>query len=199
MIVSILGYAKSGKTGLGEAILRAVTGEGFTAAAIKAGRTAHQESRCRGSGHAGTPPSSRIDETGPSGPGTRPGSERLPDSRRLAAAGADPVILWTEAGAELEATGRKLTSEPLPSRERFRQEWERLLPAELTLLLRSRDLLLLEGRLLPGALVVQMKQQGSGAVKYALEEDELLICGEEEFNNAIEAILERLRGQRNAR
>lgn len=124
---------------------------------------------------------------------------RLPDSRRLAAAGAKPVILWTGAGAEEEETPRQITSEPLPSRERFGEVWERLLPAELLRGLHSRDLLLLEGRLLPGALVVQMRQQGSGAVKYAITGDELLLRGEEEFGDAIETILERLRGIDNAR
>ena len=179
IIVSILGYAKSGKTSFAEALLRGVTGAGFTAAAIKAGREAHQDGPHRSTG----------------GPGNGQTAMRLPDSRRLAAAGAKPVILWTGAGAEEEEeTPRQITSEPLPSRVQFGEVWERLLPAELVRALHSRDLLLLEGRLLPGALMVQMRQQGSGAVKYALTGDELILRGEEEFGDAIETILERLRG-----
>jgi hypothetical protein len=186
MIVSILGYAKSGKTSFAEALLRAARRRGYTAAAIKAGRSLHGG---RSAGHAVAARSSQYASRG----------EGAPDSRRLAAAGADPVVLWTEEGARREGVEEALTREPLPDRQQFREEWERLLPVGVAEALRSRDLLLLEGRLLPGAVVVQMRQQGSGAVKYRRIEGEILIPGENGFDAAVGEIFSRLEERKNAR
>ena len=130
MIVSIVGYAKSGKTTLAVALTRAAAVRGLRVAAIKTGHHAV-------------------------------GQALETDGQRLAAAGARPVIYWGPDRAVRDDAGARLVAAvPLPSRAEFGRVWQDALPAATVAALRSADVLIVEGRIVPGALTVQMRRGG---------------------------------------
>ncbi|MFP4535346.1 MAG: molybdopterin-guanine dinucleotide biosynthesis protein B [Spirochaetaceae bacterium] len=174
IIVSIVGYGKSGKTAFAESLIRRVVAEGLTVAAIKTGRLSHGD-RDRELLASAAPP-------------------RVPDSRRLSLAGADPVLLWTEEGISIEGKSREKLPPPLPDRETFAGRWQELLPKAVRRSILSRDLILLEGRPVPGAMTIQMRNMETGTVKYPSEERHLTLAGPEDFDGAKEQVLNALKG-----
>lgn len=184
IIVSLLGYGKSGKTTLAEMLLRAVVEARFAAAAIKTGRIGHSAEV------AGTPAHNRA----VSGAADSQQVTGAPDSRRLLLAGADPVLLWTEEGVRIEGESAPALLCPLPEKGLFFRRWAELLPSALREQLLSRDLLLIEGRLVQKAEIIQIKQPETGAVKYPVEEKQILLGGPEEFGEAVERILSIVEG-----
>ncbi|MFP4425629.1 MAG: molybdopterin-guanine dinucleotide biosynthesis protein MobB [Spirochaetaceae bacterium] len=173
IIVSIVGYGKSGKTAFAESLIRRVVAEGLTVAAIKTGRLSHGD-RDRELFRAAQP--------------------TVPDSRRLSLAGADPVLLWTEEGIAIEGERDRKSPTPLPGREEFAKGWQEALPRALLEGILSRDLILLEGRPVPGAMTIQMRNMETGAVKYPSEERHLTLAGPEDFDGAKEQVLNALKG-----
>ena len=174
IIISILGYGKSGKTAFAESLVGEVVAASYTVAAIKTGRLSH-----------GT-----RDRLRPA-PASEPNS---PDSRRLSLAGADPVLLWTEEGIAVDGESEEKLPLPLPGREEFAHRWKELLPKALRSRILSRDLLLLEGRPVPGAMIIQMRNMETGAVKYPLEKQHRVLAGPEDFDGAKEFVLNALKG-----
>jgi len=138
MIVSIVGHSKTGKTAFALALVGAAGQLGFRVAAIKTGH--HPAS--------------------PAGPG------ELPDGTRLAYAGAHPVVFWGPEGAVRDGdTLEQLVSAPVPSREAFGRTWRELLPVQVVSEIEDADLLIVEGRRLPGAVLIQTHEDSHGPRK----------------------------------
>ncbi|MFP4408028.1 MAG: molybdopterin-guanine dinucleotide biosynthesis protein B [Spirochaetaceae bacterium] len=174
IIVSIVGYGKSGKTAFAESLIRRVVAEGLTVAAIKTGRLSHGDRDRELLARAAQP--------------------AVPDSRRLSLAGADPVLLWTEEGIAIEGERDRKSPTPLPGREEFAKGWQEALPRALLEGILSRDLILLEGRPVPGAMTIQMRNMETGTVKYPLEKQHRVLAGPEDFDGAKEQVLNALKG-----
>lgn len=129
MIVSVVGYGKSGKTTFVLALIRAAIASGAKVAVLKTGRR-----------H-----------------GTHRSLQAVPDSVRAAQAGADPAVFWWEGGIDAALADRhREHAIPLPPRESFGKVWQDLLPGEIRGALTTADLLIVEGRIVPGARVVHL-------------------------------------------
>lgn len=187
MVISILGFAKSGKTSLAEELIRTAVARGVSVAAIKAGRR-HRSAETASESPAAGPPDGRE----------APPRARVapPDSRRFLEAGAEPVLFWTAEGITVEWGAERQVDTmriPLPGREEFGAEWRRLVPAPLREELLRRNCVLIEGRWVPGALVVQMLRSGPGVpeFKYAPVPGQLTVTSPKEIPTSVETILRR--------
>lgn len=146
MIVSVVGYGKSGKTTFVIALIRTAIAAGANVAVLKTGRR-----------H-----------------GTHQSVETVPDSVRAAQAGADPAVFWWEGGVDADlADGHREYAIPLPRRESFGEAWQRLLPGEVHRALTATDLLIVEGRIIPGARVVHLAT--TSRYKYVPQHQDVVI------------------------
>lgn len=123
----MLGFSNSGKTTVATAIVAEARRRKRKVAVIKVGRR-HQDAPV---GNAATADASVA------------GS--LPDTEQYAAAGADPVVFRTPRGWSMESVDPLEDGRDVPLR----------LPAWLQDALVSVDVLVIEGRRIPGAVVVQ--------------------------------------------
>lgn len=195
MTVSVVGYAKSGKTTLAVALTRAAVAQGFRVAAIKTGQ--HAPDAPHGSGRGGA--DGGVAEGGKAERGGAEGSgadSATPDSRRLAEAGARPALYWGPEGAVSEDALGVAAEAPLPSREAFGPTWKSLLRAPVVRDLVRADLLIIEGRLAPGAHTVMIRRGGSGGLKYPAREAQWIISAAVEHDRVIDDIMETLRKER---
>lgn len=173
MIVSIVGYAKSGKTAFAEHLIREAASRAIPVAAIKTGRCSHDgaEHPHRG-GLAGR------------------------DSDRLRSAGAALSLFWSEQGWEVIGTLDAVYPTPLPDRDTFYRCWRSLLPVAVRRILDDTPLLIIEGRPVAGAEVVQMRKRSvpeAEALKYAIAPNHRIVAGPRDFSRPIAALLSSLR------
>ncbi|MFP4330802.1 MAG: molybdopterin-guanine dinucleotide biosynthesis protein MobB [Alkalispirochaetaceae bacterium] len=159
-MVSVLGYAKSGKTTLLEQLCVRAVDRDLSVAFLKGGRLSHG------------------------------GESKEGDTLRLARLGAQPSLLWSAEGLFLQRSRLEQLSEaPLPSPQEFAETWEAAVGGETRELLTSRDLLLLEGRVPAGARRVHMVRLADGALKVPPAPGEIVVSGPEEISRIVEVIL----------
>ncbi len=168
MIVSIVGYANSGKTTLAVALARAAVEQGYTVAAIKTGHHGPDEAR-----------------------GDRR-SKTMPDSSRLANAGAHPSLFWGPGGVIREGDAGVIADAPLPPRETFGASWQSLLPAAVAEGLVGTDLLIIEGRTVPEAQTVMMRDGEAGKLKYPEYAARWIVATPAEHSKLVRTIIENL-------
>lgn len=172
MIISIIGYAKSGKTSFAECVVHEAASRAIRVAAIKTGRSSHD-----GADH---PP---------------PGNLAERDSERLRSAGAELSIFWSERGCEVTGDPDTAYSTPLPDRGTFYRSWRSFLPGEVRRALEETSLLIIEGRPVAGAAVVQMRKRSvpkAEALKYAIETGHTIIVDPRDFSRHIAALFSSL-------
>lgn len=152
MIIAVVGYAKSGKTLFGEALVRAARAGGRSVAVLKTGRAGHGA------------------------------ASAVPDNERLLRAGASPSVFWSAAGVEVRRPGIPVPDRhgrvPLPARSVFAAQWRELLPPTVGAELDAVDLLLIEGRAADGATVVQMRRglmAEPDSLKYPVERCDFVV------------------------
>ena len=163
MIISVLGYAKSGKTTLITRLVRHACAAGARVGVVKSGR-AH--------GHGGA-------MNGETAPGVAR-APRLPDSQRAIAAGAWVSLFWSEEGVVVHTDGGesvRYAVPVLPPRARFFHAWREIVPPEARRRLAVCDLLLFEGRMVAGARVVQVRRGADRPFKYPVTDEQVLITG----------------------
>jgi hypothetical protein len=180
-VISIVGYAKSGKTTFICALLRAAVKTGLQVAVIKTGRAGHAEE----GGHAEERGHGERHGHGDAGPGAdsdigphRPAA--TPDSERFLQAGAATSVFWSERGI---LNGLNLYPPPLPGRSEFHDRWYELLPPAVARELQRCDLLIIEGRLARGAETVHLV--GPTGWKYPVQTDDLVVKSPEDTAAAI--------------
>ncbi len=170
MIISIVGYAKSGKTSFAERLVREAASRALRVAAIKTGRSSHG-----GAEHAST------------------GVLAYRDSERLHGAGAELTLFWSEQGCAV--TGGALGAfhpTPLPDRDTFYRSWRSLLPLEVRRVLEETSLVVIEGRPVSGAEVVQMRKRSAPeaeALKYPISAGHTVVTDPHDFPRLIAALL----------
>ncbi len=150
--VAIVGYSNSGKSTVLRALLAEAKRRGLRAAAIKVG---HQH--CTPTAVANAPTAGGA-ATGSVGSGSR-----LRDTESFAAEGADPVVFRTPDGWQLQlrdALEPRTTPLQIPP-------WMRTILADV-------DLLLVEGRLVDGAIMVQTVG-ADGRLKFEPEQCALVV------------------------
>jgi molybdopterin-guanine dinucleotide biosynthesis protein MobB len=158
VLVSIVGYAKSGKTTTAVELIAALVERGTRVAALKIG---HQR------------------------PATIPGSAT--DSARLNQAGASLSIFWAGNLLEIEEDEqptRRVQNVSSPGDPHFfASSWKQQLPADLIVALECYDVLLIEGRRVAGALVLHLEKDGE--CKYAVARGEVVVRTPEDLRRAI--------------
>jgi GTPase SAR1 family protein len=164
-VISIVGYAKTGKTTVCERLVLEARRRGYSVGALKTGRTAGHASIDRASG--------------------------VPDGARLARAGASPSLFWCESGLIDEVTGTVTSTTPLTDAGRFFSAWRMMLPPDVRADLESCDIIVIEGRAVHGARTVHMREaDGSREYKYQPQPGDIRIAGPEEIDASIKAILD---------
>lgn len=172
MTIAIVGYAKTGKTAFAEALVRAAVARGMRAAAIKTGREGHGSSP--GQQNTATP-------------------SVVPDSARFARAGARPSIFWSPSGMVVsgsDGSERSVLDLRLPDRDTFAERWVELLPAPLRRDVAAADLIVIEGRPVAEARIVQMRPiAGRAGLKYPLRPGHIVVAGPKHFDEIIAHII----------
>ena len=169
-LVSVLGYAKSGKTTFVETMVRALADRGEHITVVKTG----------GSGH-------RSDHRG--GVSPTPYSE-FPDSRRCAAAGAQLSLFWSPQGlVEDCASGPRIVyPQALPERGDFFDGWLTLLPPDLRARIDCSSWVIIEGRPVMGAWVVQLGTDGE--LKYPRLHTHYRISRHEDIPSTVRSLID---------
>jgi hypothetical protein len=169
-LVSVLGYAKSGKTAFVETVVRALVDRGERVAMLKTGRTGH-------------PPGGGTD-------GSRRSSSTVPDSRRCATAGAQLSLFWSPQGLveDGESGPRLVNNQPLPPRNDFTDRWLALLPRDLRARIERSSWVFIEGRPVTGAWVVQLAT--TGELKYPVLPTDYLVTSFEDIPPTVSALIE---------
>jgi hypothetical protein len=168
-VISVVGYAKSGKTTFICTLVRAAVDADVRVAVIKTGRAGHGED----AGHGDTGPGAHS-ATGPHRPAA------TSDSERFLQAGAATSVFWSERGI---LHGSRLYPPPLPGRNEFHDRWYELLPPAVAPALGQCDLLIIEGRLARSAQTVHLV--GRDGRKYPVETDDLVVASPEDTATAI--------------
>ncbi len=116
---------------------------------------------------------------------------RATDSRRLLEAGASPVLFWSERGIRDETSGSAV-SIPLPARDDFCRRWSTYLSVGMRAAFETCDLVVVEGRPIEGALIVQMERIGAHtARKYPTLDTNYVIRSPDEIDQAVSSLLEK--------
>jgi hypothetical protein len=112
----------------------------------------------------------------------------------LAAAGAGPVIYWCDNGAfRDDGAAVQVADAPLPPRDRFGAQWRTALPRATVTALLEADLLVIEGRIDTGGIVIQTEDDRRAANKYDRQIVDLVITGSRDFAQTTETIIGRLK------
>ena len=168
MIISIVGYAKSGKTSFAEYIIREAASLSVAVAVLKTGRAAH---------HSDAPPFHHV---------------ASPDSERLRIAGATVSLFWSERGIEVAGAPTDTYPTALPDRNTFYSFWHSLLPDALRRLVDETPLVVIEGRPVKGSAIVQMRKQsigGAKALKYPVASGHTIVTDRHSFSDAAASLL----------
>lgn len=175
MVVSVVGYAKSGKTTWVLAFIEAAVAAGLRVALIKTGRR-HPPA------HPPMPPPHPLHHRN----GDLPGA--LPDSVRARRAGADPTAFWHEEGLSVYRGNATYDSPvPLPPRAAFGAVWWSQLPTALQTDLKSADILIVEGRIVAHATVVHLATTAQR--KYVPAESDVVIRSFDEIPRSTAALI----------
>ena len=169
MIISIVGYAKSGKTSFAEYVIREATSRGVHVAALKTGRVSHDG----------------VDHRSAS-------SFTARDSERLREAGAEVSVFWSRRGIEIIGALNETYPTPLPDRSTFYRSWQSCLPHAVRSILEERSLLVIEGRPVLGAAVAQMRKQSApeeDALKYPVTPTHSIVADSESFSSVAAFLL----------
>ncbi|MFW5827886.1 MAG: molybdopterin-guanine dinucleotide biosynthesis protein B [Alkalispirochaeta sp.] len=168
MVVSVVGYAKSGKTTWVLELIRRAVAAGMQVALIKTGRRHHP--RHNASAHL---------------------PEALPDSIRARRAGADPAVFWWEEGLNVTTGDEQQDfAVPLPSKDTFGTAWWSQLPPALHSRLMAVDIIVVEGRIVPQATVVHLAT--TDEPKYVPEDSDIVVRSFEEIPRTTAALVRRI-------
>ncbi|HKK49717.1 MAG TPA: hypothetical protein VJ932_11515 [Alkalispirochaeta sp.] len=179
MLVSVVGYAKSGKTTWVLAFIQAAVAAGLRVALIKTGRR-HPPA------HLPRHPPHRTHQRDSDLPG------ELPDSIRARNAGADPTAFWCDEGLSASSGNAQYDFPiPLPPRKTFGTVWWSLLPAALQLHLESADIIIVEGRIVAHATVVHLATTDTR--KYAPKDSDVVVRSFDEIPRTAAALIGRAR------